>query len=112
MAFASLSHRAAFPVFCATADPLSLVNVSVKCGHSPQQLIVSWMEPGRGRESWVHLYSDESLTVIRNVSVPHGTTQVTLEGLVPGSRYRVELVSRAGPLHISSQTAVGYTGTM
>uniref|UniRef100_A0A803TZJ3 protein-tyrosine-phosphatase n=1 Tax=Anolis carolinensis TaxID=28377 RepID=A0A803TZJ3_ANOCA len=68
-----------------------------------------WMESGRGREYWVQLYSEESLSFIQNVSVPHGTTQVTLNNLVPGTRYRVEIVSRAGPHYISSQTAIGYT---
>lgn len=99
-------------IFVATTDPLSLANVSVKSSQSPQQLTVSWMESGRGREYWVQLYAGESLSIIRNVSVPHGTTQVTLDSLVPGTQYRVEIVSRAGPHHISSQTAIGYTGTM
>ncbi|KAJ7331834.1 hypothetical protein JRQ81_014014 [Phrynocephalus forsythii] len=75
----------------------------------PQQLLVSWVKSGLGRETWLQLYSDESLTAVRNVSVPHGVTQVTLDGLIPGTRYRVEIVSRAGPHSISSQTAIGYT---
>ncbi|XP_063000264.1 receptor-type tyrosine-protein phosphatase V-like isoform X2 [Elgaria multicarinata webbii] len=102
-------YRASSQLVSAWTYPLSLANVSVKCGQSPQQLIVSWMESGRGREYWVQLYSDESLSIIRNVSVPHGTTQVTLDSLVPGTRYRAEIVSRAGPHYISSQTAIGYT---
>nr|XP_060628473.1 receptor-type tyrosine-protein phosphatase V-like isoform X1 [Anolis sagrei ordinatus] len=102
-------YRASSQVVSAWTYPLSLSNVSVKCGQSPQQLIVSWMESGRGREYWVQLYSEESLSIIQNVSVPHGTTQVTLDNLVPGTRYRVEIVSRAGPHYISSQTAIGYT---
>ncbi|XP_053105141.1 receptor-type tyrosine-protein phosphatase V-like isoform X2 [Hemicordylus capensis] len=102
-------YRASSQVVSAWTYPLSLANVSVKSGQNPRQLIVNWMESGSGREYWVQLYSDESLSAIRNVSVPHGTTQVTLDGLVPGMRYRVEIVSRAGPHHISSQTAIGYT---
>ncbi|XP_053249683.1 receptor-type tyrosine-protein phosphatase V-like isoform X1 [Podarcis raffonei] len=102
-------YRASAQVVSAWTYPLSLANVSVKSSQSPQQLTVSWMESGRGREYWVQLYSGESLSVIRNVSVPHGTTQVTLDSLVPGTQYRVEIVSKAGPHHISSQTAIGYT---
>ncbi|XP_061487825.1 receptor-type tyrosine-protein phosphatase V-like isoform X3 [Rhineura floridana] len=102
-------YRASSQIVSAWTYPLSLANVSVKCSQNPQQLIVSWMESGRGREYWVQLYSDESLSVIRNVSVPHGTTQVTLNNLVPGTQYRVEILSRAGPHHISSQAAIGYT---
>ncbi|XP_015280159.1 PREDICTED: receptor-type tyrosine-protein phosphatase V-like, partial [Gekko japonicus] len=89
--------------------PQSLANVSVRCGQTPQQLIVSWMESGQGREYWIQLYSDESLSVIRNLSVPHGTAEVPIDGLVEGARYRVEIVSRAGPHYVSSQTAIGYT---
>lgn len=98
------------PVYVSPADPQSLANVSVRCGQTPQQLIVSWMESGQGREYWIQLYSDESLSVIRNLSVPHGTAQVPIDGLVAGTRYRVEIVSRAGPHYVSSQTAIGYTG--
>ncbi|NXH80307.1 PTPRV phosphatase, partial [Edolisoma coerulescens] len=89
--------------------PLSLTNVSVQPGRKPQELHVSWVESGGGRDHLVQLSVAESLSVIRNVSVPRGVTQLDLEGLVPGSRYRVEIISQAGPHRISSQTAIGYT---
>lgn len=71
---------------------------------------MSWVESGGGRDHLVQLSVAESLSIIRNVSVPRGVTQLDLEGLVPGSRYRVEIISQAGPHRISSQTAIGYTG--
>ncbi|KAG8131940.1 hypothetical protein E2320_009839, partial [Naja naja] len=80
-------YRASSQVVSAWTYPLSLANVSVKGSQNPQQLIVSWIESGRGRGYWVQLYSEESLSIIQNVSVPHGTTQVTLDNLVPGTRY-------------------------
>ncbi|XP_031988923.1 receptor-type tyrosine-protein phosphatase V-like isoform X1 [Corvus moneduloides] len=89
--------------------PLSLANVSVQPGRKPQELHVSWVESGGGRDHLVQLSVAESLSIIRNVSVPRGVTQLDLEGLVPGSRYRVEIISQAGPHRISSQTAIGYT---
>ncbi|NXU55843.1 PTPRV phosphatase, partial [Turnix velox] len=89
--------------------PLSLTNVSVQPGHSPGQLRLTWLESGGGREHLVQLSVAESLATIRNVSVPRGVTQLDLEGLVPGSRYRVEIISQAGPHRSSSQTAIGYT---
>ncbi|XP_039554498.1 receptor-type tyrosine-protein phosphatase V-like isoform X5 [Passer montanus] len=89
--------------------PLSLANVSVQPGRDPQELHVSWVESGGGRDHLVQLSVAESLSIIRNVSVPRGVTQLDLEGLVPGSRYRVEIISQAGPHRISSQTAIGYT---
>ncbi|NWH89953.1 PTPRV phosphatase, partial [Aegithalos caudatus] len=89
--------------------PLSLANVSVQPGRNPQELHVSWVESGGGRDHLVQLSVAESLSIIRNVSVPRGVTQLDLEGLVPGSRYRVEIISQAGPHRISSQTAIGYT---
>ncbi|XP_027753905.1 receptor-type tyrosine-protein phosphatase V-like isoform X2 [Empidonax traillii] len=89
--------------------PLSLANVSVQPGRSPQELHVSWVESGGGRDHLVQLSVAESLSIIRNVSVPRGVTQLGLEGLVPGSRYRVEIISQAGPHRISSQTAISYT---
>ncbi|XP_040547232.1 receptor-type tyrosine-protein phosphatase V isoform X5 [Gallus gallus] len=89
--------------------PLSLANVSVQPGRRPQELHVSWVESGGGREHLVQLSVAESLSVIRNVSVPRGVTHLDLGGLVPGSRYRVEIISQAGPHRISSQTAIGYT---
>ncbi|NXR88981.1 PTPRV phosphatase, partial [Hypocryptadius cinnamomeus] len=89
--------------------PLSLANVSVQPGREPQELHVSWVESGGGRDHLVQLSVAESLSIIRNVSVPRGVTQLDLEGLVPGSRYRVEIISQAGPHRISSQTAIGYT---
>ncbi|XP_057260138.1 receptor-type tyrosine-protein phosphatase V-like isoform X1 [Pezoporus wallicus] len=90
--------------------PLSLANVSLQPGQRPQELHVSWVESGGGgRDHWVQLSVAESLSIIRNVSVPRGVTQLDLEGLVPGSRYRVEIISQAGPHRTSSQTAVGYT---
>ncbi|KAM6192169.1 receptor-type tyrosine-protein phosphatase V-like [Sarcoramphus papa] len=89
--------------------PLSLANVSVQPGRRPQELHVSWVESGGGRDHLVQLSVAESLSIIRNVSVPRGVTQLDLEGLVPGSRYRVEIISQAGPHRTSSQTAIGYT---
>ncbi|XP_074019431.1 receptor-type tyrosine-protein phosphatase V-like [Numenius arquata] len=89
--------------------PLSLANVSVQPGRRPQELRVSWVESGGGRDHLVQLSVAESLSIIRNVSVPRGVTQLDLEGLVPGSRYRVEIISQAGPHRTSSQTAIGYT---
>ncbi|XP_014114375.1 PREDICTED: receptor-type tyrosine-protein phosphatase V-like isoform X2 [Pseudopodoces humilis] len=89
--------------------PLSLANVSVQPGQKPQELHVSWVESGGGRDHLVQLSVAESLSIIRNVSVPRGVTQLDLGGLVPGSRYRVEIISQAGPHRISSQTAIGYT---
>lgn len=71
---------------------------------------MSWVESGGGRDHLVQLSVAESLSIIRNVSVPRGVTQLDLEGLVPGSRYRVEIISQAGPHRTSSQTAIGYTG--
>lgn len=97
-------------VLCFLLDPLSLANVSVQPGRRPQELHVSWVESGGGREHLVQLSVAESLSVIRNVSVPRGVTHLDLGGLVPGSRYRVEIISQAGPHRISSQTAIGYTG--
>ncbi|XP_065710475.1 receptor-type tyrosine-protein phosphatase V-like [Patagioenas fasciata] len=89
--------------------PLSLANVSVQPGQRPQELRVSWVESGGGRDHLVQLSVAESLSVIRNVSVPRGVTQLDLEGLVPGSRYRVEIISQAGPHRTSSQTVISYT---
>ncbi|XP_064327985.1 receptor-type tyrosine-protein phosphatase V-like isoform X1 [Phalacrocorax carbo] len=89
--------------------PLSLANVSVQPGQRPQELRVSWVESGGGRDHLVQLSAAESLSIIRNVSVPRGVTQLELDGLVPGSRYRVEIISQAGPHRTSSQTAIGYT---
>lgn len=91
-------------------DPLSLANVTLQPGRSPQELRVSWLESGGARDHLVQLSVAESLSVVRNVSVPRGVTQLVLGGLVPGSRYRLEIISQAGPHRISSQTAVGYTG--
>lgn len=71
---------------------------------------MSWVESGGGRDHLVQLSVAESLSIIRNVSVPRGVTHLDLEGLVPGSRYRVEIISQAGPHRTSSQTAIGYTG--
>ncbi|XP_014801832.1 PREDICTED: receptor-type tyrosine-protein phosphatase V-like isoform X4 [Calidris pugnax] len=89
--------------------PLSLANVSVQPGRRPQELHVSWVESGGGRDHLVQLSVAESLSIIKNVSVPRGVNQLDLEGLVPGSRYRVEIISQAGPHRTSSQTAIGYT---
>ncbi|XP_056217752.1 receptor-type tyrosine-protein phosphatase V-like isoform X1 [Falco biarmicus] len=89
--------------------PLSLANVSVQPGQRPQDLHVSWVESGGGREHLVQLSVAESLSIIRNVSVPRGVTQLDLEGLVPGSRYRMEIITQAGPHRTSSQTAIAYT---
>ncbi|NWI92978.1 PTPRV phosphatase, partial [Pitta sordida] len=89
--------------------PLSLANVSVQPGQRPQELHVSWVESGGGRDHLVQLSVAESLSIIRNVSVPRGVTQLDLEGLVPGSRYHVKIISQAGPHRVSSQTAMGYT---
>ncbi|NXI51844.1 PTPRV phosphatase, partial [Chloroceryle aenea] len=89
--------------------PLSLANVSVQPGRTPQELRVNWVESGGGRDHLVQLSVAESLSVIRNVSVPRGVSHLDLEGLVPGSRYRVEIISQAGPHRTSSQTAIGYT---
>ncbi|NXA42281.1 PTPRV phosphatase, partial [Eudromia elegans] len=92
--------------------PLSLANVSIQPGRKPQELHVSWVESGGGREHLVQLSAAESLSIIRNVSVPHGVNHIDLKGLVPGSRYRVEIFSQAGPHRSSSQTVIGYTAPL
>uniref|UniRef100_A0A674J523 protein-tyrosine-phosphatase n=1 Tax=Terrapene triunguis TaxID=2587831 RepID=A0A674J523_9SAUR len=79
---------------------------------APRELHVGWMELGGAGDHWVQLYADESLSIIRNVSVRRGAAHVDLDGLVPGARYRVEVVSRAGPHRTSSQTAIGYTAPL
>ncbi|XP_054032254.1 receptor-type tyrosine-protein phosphatase V-like [Dryobates pubescens] len=89
--------------------PLSLANVTLQPGRSPQELLVSWVESGGGRDHLVQLSAAESLEVVRNLSVPRGVSQLALGGLVPGSRYRLQVISQAGPHRTSSQTAVGYT---
>ncbi|NXO03524.1 PTPRV phosphatase, partial [Rhinopomastus cyanomelas] len=89
--------------------PLALANVSVQPGQRPQELRVTWVESGGGRDHLVQLSVAESLSIIRNVSVPRGVTQLDLTELVPGSRYRLEIISQAGPHRTSSQTAIGYT---
>lgn len=109
--FSSLPPCNAFSCLCfPSPDPVSLANVSVTRGPSPWELHVGWMESGMEGDHWVQLYADESLSIIRNVSVRRGAAHVDLDGLVPGARYRVEIVSQAGPHRTSSQTAVGYTG--
>uniref|UniRef100_A0A8C7E9H7 protein-tyrosine-phosphatase n=1 Tax=Nothoprocta perdicaria TaxID=30464 RepID=A0A8C7E9H7_NOTPE len=97
------------PVLCFLLDPSSLANVSIQPGRRPQELHVSWVEPDGGREHLVQLSVAESLSIIRNVSVPYGVNHIDLEGLVPGSQYRVEIFSQAGPHRSSSQTVIGYT---
>ncbi|EMP41015.1 Receptor-type tyrosine-protein phosphatase V [Chelonia mydas] len=105
-------YRASAPSAMAWTYPVSLANVSVTRGPSPWELHVGWMESGMEGDHWVQLYADESLSIIRNVSVRRGAAHVDLDGLVPGARYRVEIVSQAGPHRTSSQTAVGYTAPL
>ncbi|XP_010157523.1 PREDICTED: receptor-type tyrosine-protein phosphatase V-like, partial [Eurypyga helias] len=92
--------------------PLSVANMSVQPGWRPQDLHVSWVESGGGRDHVVQLSVAETLSIIRNVSVPRGVTQLDLEGLVPGSRYHVEIISQAGPHRVSSQIAISYTAPL
>ncbi|NWU94895.1 PTPRV phosphatase, partial [Upupa epops] len=89
--------------------PLSPANVSVQPGQRPQELHVSWVESGGDRDHLVQLSVADSLSIIRNVSVPRGVTKLDLAGLVPGSRYHLKIISQAGPHRTSSQTAIGYT---
>uniref|UniRef100_A0A8C8VLS2 protein-tyrosine-phosphatase n=1 Tax=Pelusios castaneus TaxID=367368 RepID=A0A8C8VLS2_9SAUR len=53
-----------------------------------------WMESGGGRDHWLQLYADDSLSIIRNVSVQRGATHINLDGLVPGARYQVKIISQ------------------
>ncbi|ETE69838.1 Receptor-type tyrosine-protein phosphatase V, partial [Ophiophagus hannah] len=114
-------YRASSQVVSAWTYPLSLANVSVKGSQNPQQLIVSWIESGRGRGYWVQLYSEESLSIIQNVSVPHGTTQVTshsssalsVQWKPPAGQrdgYMVS-VSKEGSTDTSNHMFVGKTNT-
>ncbi|CAM4610594.1 receptor-type tyrosine-protein phosphatase V-like [Lepidochelys kempii] len=105
-------YRASAPSAMAWTYPVSLANVSVTRGLSPWELHVGWMESGVEGDHWVQLYADESLSIIRNVSVRRGAAHVDLDGLVPGARYWVEIVSQAGPHRTSSQTAIGYTAPL
>ncbi|XP_074920814.1 receptor-type tyrosine-protein phosphatase V-like [Chelonoidis abingdonii] len=105
-------YRALAPSATAWTYPVSLANVSVTRGPSPRELHVGWMELGGAGDHWVQLYADESQSIIRNTSIQHGATHVDLDGLVPGTRYLVEIVSQAGPHRTSSQTAIGYTAPL
>ncbi|XP_065448416.1 receptor-type tyrosine-protein phosphatase V-like isoform X6 [Chrysemys picta bellii] len=105
-------YRASAPSATAWTYPVSLANMSVTRGPSPRELHVGWMELGGAGDHWVQLYADESLSIIRNVSVRRGAAHVDFDGLVPGVRYRVEVVLQAGPHRTSSQTAIGYTAPL
>uniref|UniRef100_A0A452GN22 protein-tyrosine-phosphatase n=1 Tax=Gopherus agassizii TaxID=38772 RepID=A0A452GN22_9SAUR len=105
--FASFPTSNASSCLCfPSPDPVSLANVSVTRGPSPRELHVGWMELGWAGDHWVQLYADESQSIIRNTSVQRGAAHIDLDGLVPGTRYRVEIVSQAGPHRTSSHTAI------
>nr|XP_020139947.1 receptor-type tyrosine-protein phosphatase V-like isoform X2 [Microcebus murinus] len=59
-------------------------------------------EPGRR----ALLYAEGAPGLVGNISVPCDATHITLCGLVPGSRYRVDITSSLGAI---TQSLVGYT---
>ncbi|XP_074833342.1 receptor-type tyrosine-protein phosphatase V-like [Carettochelys insculpta] len=105
-------YRASGPSATAWTYPLPLANLSVTRGPHPGELHVSWVASGGARDHWVQLYADESQASLRNVSVPDGAAHLSLGGLVPGARYRVEILSQAGPHRTASQPALGYTAPL
>ncbi|XP_078500293.1 receptor-type tyrosine-protein phosphatase V-like [Lissotriton helveticus] len=89
--------------------PLHPTLLKVENDHSPSSLGVSWTLVDGGGDLWLLLYTDHSWLPVQNVSLEPGVTNFTVDGLHPGTRYYLQVVSQAGPYLTASPRVTGYT---
>ncbi|XP_069489695.1 receptor-type tyrosine-protein phosphatase V-like isoform X2 [Ambystoma mexicanum] len=89
--------------------PLPPAALKVDNIQSSSSLFVHWIPAEGGGEMWLLLYTDNSPSAFRNISVGPGATNITLEDLQPGTRYLLQTVTQAGPYQTTSPRVPGYT---
>ncbi|KAJ1139357.1 hypothetical protein NDU88_005732 [Pleurodeles waltl] len=89
--------------------PLHPTQLKVENDDSPSSLCVNWTTVDGGGEFWLLLYTDHSQFPVQNVSLEPGVTDFTMDGLHPGTRYYLQVVSQAGPYRTASPRVTGYT---
>ncbi|XP_013013571.2 receptor-type tyrosine-protein phosphatase V-like [Cavia porcellus] len=77
-------------------------------GHGAK-LRLDGLEASREPERRALLYADGDLGLLGNISVPSSTNHITFCGLVPGARYRVDIVSSLG---VIIQSLTGHTSPL
>lgn len=88
---------------CLLAPPL--VNVT---SEGPTQLWASWVHAPRGRDSYqVTLY--QAGTQASTSAVGAKVASTSFLSLTPGTKYEVEVVTQAGPLHTAAANTSGWT---
>lgn len=82
-----------------------LVNVT---SEAPTQLLVAWAHAPGGRSSYqVTIYQESTLTATSIVGPKADSTSFL--GLTPGTKYKVETISRAGPLYTAAANVSAWT---
>lgn len=92
---------------CLLAPPL--VNVT---SEGPPQLWASWVHASRGRDSYqVTLYQagTQASTQASTSAVGAKVASTSFLSLTPGTKYEVEVVMQAGPLHTAAANTSGWT---
>lgn len=83
----------------------TLVNVT---SEAPTQLQVSWVHAPGGRSSYQVTLYQESARKATGVLGPKADSTSFL-GLTPGTKYKVEVTSWAGPLHTAAGNVSAWT---
>lgn len=95
------------PPLALPAAPLAptLVNVT---SEAPTQLQALWVHAPGGRHSYqVSLYQEGARTATSIMGSKANST--TFSGLTPGTKYKVEVISWAGPLYAAASNVSAWT---
>lgn len=92
-------------------DPLPLEQLSLSNGGHSTSLQASWRAASSGSTSGYTgtLRETKSQEQVRNVTVGSDWTNVTLENLVPGRQYTLEMAAMAGPYRSPVRSATDWT---
>ncbi|XP_061578272.1 receptor-type tyrosine-protein phosphatase beta-like isoform X2 [Cololabis saira] len=104
---ASAGNRSAAPVHTTAVTAPSAVDFLQVLSSFSDSIIISW-QPGPGRmENFRVLLTDQDGVLVKNITLKNDTTSAKLDGLQPGTRYTVTMVTEAlGLQSISSLQAV------
>lgn len=110
----SLNHGC-IKLFCESSSFLFLVPLTpdslVVTSHSSSMLAVQWKAPAGQRDNYMVSVSEEGAAAIQSHRhVGKTSTNITLEGLTPGTCYLIAVWALAGPYTSASRNITSCTG--
>lgn len=90
--------------------PASVQELSANHAYSSHSLLVTWQSAGGVAERYDILLLNEQGTILSNKSEPATAKQHKFEDLVPGKKYKIQVLTVSGGLFSRRTDTVGQTG--